>query len=618
MGCCNNVLFCSESVSDHSLPISDREPCDALLHHLFSGLCATQPDVPACHAISRGYETHFRVAHKLGSILSSAYTHENISLNVFCLCCVSIGLDTSEYGHQLLGKLKMKLKAREPFNSCQNVFKTLNCVESLGYHSLSELASLHGLSLHSTPDQNDARDIIVNHFLSGECTKTNNIFCDTVSFISMTRSPEYISLNDLPTIILDGALKTVTKKPMLRVLCLVGLPHSSSDSISVHRKSLHKHIINMRAERRPVWENARNAMRRAASETDASNEALAEVARNWPQRVSHTQKAAIVHDFRSITSTQALKSFTCASCAERVCHNKRCDRLVSDINLDILRNSTVTDPDAPAGAPAAPYTDGPLAGILVDPAGVHQNEDGSLSLSLCPPCKSALSRRKLPRFALANLNVIGNVPPELKNLTLVEEMLVARCRAKMCVIKLQDHRDDIELPTVQRGVKGHIIVFPQHPEKISNIMPPAVDDIVTPICILFCGSTPPTSKWLKENARPLVVHCEVVLRALRWLCAHNHLYEDVAIDANHISMLPEEDVLRYNVEHIPISTASRVLVSHYDHSGDKLSPDITPELLLDSTVEFESVTITDVDANAPSHQLKAAALRHAKQGGLFI
>ena len=119
----------------------------------------------------------------------------------------------SEYGRQLLGKLKMKPKAREPFNSCQNVFKKLNRIESLGYCLLSEFASLHGLSLHSTPDQNDAQDIIVNHFLSGECTKTNNIFCDMVSFILMTHSPEYISLNDLLTIILNGVLKTVVKNP---------------------------------------------------------------------------------------------------------------------------------------------------------------------------------------------------------------------------------------------------------------------------------------------------------------------------------------------------------------------------------------------------------------------
>jgi hypothetical protein len=350
-------------------------------------------------------------------------------------------------------------------------------------------------------------------------------------------------------------------------------------------------------------------MQRVVSEADASNAMLAEVSKNWPQRVSHAQKDSIVHDFRAATSTQALKSFMCASCAERVRHNKRCNRLVSDIDLHILCCTAMLDPDAVVAIPPVLYTDGPLAGILVDPAGVHQNEDGSLSLSLCPHCKSALSRKKLPRFALANLNIIGDVPPELKDLTLVKEMLVARCQAKMCMIKLQDHRDDIELPTVQRGIKGHIIIFPQHPDKISNIMPPTVNDVVTPICILFCRSTPPTPKWLKENARPLIVRCEAVLRALKWLCAHNHLYKDVTVDTDRVSMLPEEDVLRYNIEHTPISTAARVLVSRYDHSSDEQpSPSAIPELPPNAPVHFESMVITDVDANAPPYRLKAAAL----------
>lgn len=70
-------------------------------------------------------------------------------------------------------------------------------------------------------------------------------------------------------------------------------------------------------------------------------------------------------------------------------------------------------------------------------------------------------------------------------------------------------------------------------------------------------------------------------------------------------MLPE-DVLHYNIEHISVSTAASVLASRYDHSGNKRS------------LQFASVIITDVDANAPSYKLKAAALRHAKLGGLFI
>lgn len=234
-------------------------------------------------------------------------------------------------------------------------------------------------------------------------------------------------------------------------------------------------------------------MQQAVSETDTSHEALVEVAGNRPQRVSHIQKATIIRNFRSATSTQASRSFASASCAKRVCEDKRCDRLVSDIDLGLLCDFVVKDPDVLATVPPPSFTDGPFAQALVDPAGVLQNKDGSLSLSLCPPCNSTLSRKKLPRFALANLNAVGDVSPELKDLALVEEMLVAWCRTKMYVIKLQDHRDDIELPTVQRGIKGHVVVFPQHPDEISDVMPPAINDIVTPICVLFCGSTSPTS-----------------------------------------------------------------------------------------------------------------------------
>ena len=48
------------------------------------------------------------------------------------------------------------------------------------------------------------------------------------------------------------------------------------------------------------------------------------------------------------------------------------------------------------------------------------------------------------------------------------------------------------------------------------------------------------------------------------------------------------------------------------------SSDSHPTESPDVPIQFESVLITDVDANAPSYQLKAAALQHAKQGGSFI
>ena len=57
------------------------------------------------------------------------------------------------------------------------------------------------------------------------------------------------------------------------------------------------------------------------SKGGVNSEVLAEVAQNWPQQVSHAQKDTIIRDFHSVMSswpsTQALKSITCTSCAER-------------------------------------------------------------------------------------------------------------------------------------------------------------------------------------------------------------------------------------------------------------------------------------------------------------
>jgi len=77
---------------------------------------------------------------------------------------------------------------------------------------------------------------------------------------------------------------------------------------------------------------------------------------------------------------------------------------VSVLDLGVLRAPPSVSPDS---VPPLPYTEGPLAGILVDPSGVHCDEDDDLYLSSCLPCRSALPRGKVPRFALSNLNIIG-------------------------------------------------------------------------------------------------------------------------------------------------------------------------------------------------------------------
>ena len=88
---------------------------------------------------------------------------------------------------------------------------------------------------------------------------------------------------------------------------------------------------------------------------------------------------------------------------------------------------------------------------------------------------------------IANFNVLGCVPPGMKAMSMVEEMLIARCCAKQRIVKLQDHRTDVSLPSTQRGFKGHVIVYPQKVGELLNVLPLPVDDVVHPICIMFIG-----------------------------------------------------------------------------------------------------------------------------------
>ncbi|KAG1871658.1 hypothetical protein F4604DRAFT_1881096 [Suillus subluteus] len=117
-------------------------------------------------------------------------------------------------------------------------------------------------------------------------------------------------------------------------------------------------------------------------------------------------------------------------------------------------------------------------------------------------------------------------------------------------------------------MKGHLIVYPQNPSHLIDILPPPMEDVLTPICVLFMGSSPPTHEWLKRHAMPLIVHREKVRDALLWLKKNNR---------------------------------------HY-HQLQKILKRI-----------FNKVVVMDVDPNTPAHELQAATMKHmkSKQGGFI-
>lgn len=154
--------------------------------------------------------------------------------------------------------------------------------------------------------------------------------------------------------------------------------------------------------------------------------------------------------------------------------------------------------------PPMPFDDGSLRDLLLDPAGVSFPNDGRpATLSICKTCYSDLKKKRMPALSLANRTFLGPVPPELENLTVIEEAMIARCRSKCWIIQLKEENQDLVLQSTQRGIKGHIIVYPQQPSKLADVLPPSIEEITTPVCVLFVGSSTPTPEWLREHAKPL-------------------------------------------------------------------------------------------------------------------
>jgi hypothetical protein len=55
---------------------------------------------------------------------------------------------------------------------------------------------------------------------------------------------------------------------------------------------------------------------------------------------------------------------------------------------------------------------------------------------ICRSCKNSLEQGLTPKYALANGLWLGNVPPQLKNLSYAEQLLISRVRRSKCIVQV--------------------------------------------------------------------------------------------------------------------------------------------------------------------------------------
>ena len=168
-------------------------------------------------------------------------------------------------------------------------------------------------------------------------------------------------------------------------------------------------------------------------------------------------------------------------------------------------------------APPMPFPDGPLADYLLELSGVEET-NGQITLHLCKDYNSHLKKGDVPPLSLSNKLYLGPRPPELEDLTVVEEAMIARCRAQCWIIQL---RGDANGLTTQRGMKGHVIVYPQETLSITCMLPPSIEQVTLPLCVVFVGPTKPSEQWIRAHAKPLTMRGDEIRKALLWLKKHN-------------------------------------------------------------------------------------------------
>jgi hypothetical protein len=221
--------------------------------------------------------------------------------------------------------------------------------------------------------------------------------------------------------------------------------------------------------------------------------------------------------------TELTKNITCASCG---CVDHRQDKFSSvPFNDDSLHHLRV-DPSLVPFDFRSGIAMLDKSHVMIDANGIV---DGTL-LSICHTCQKSLKSNKLPIQSLANYRWIGPVPPQLQDLTWMEELLVARAHLTGRIVRLQNRNT-----TTHWSLKGHVILLPQDTTKLLNILPLPPSSLPDIVRVAWVGK--PVQN-IDEFRNYFSVRTKKVYDALVWLTQNNEDYKDVTIDHSQFEQWP--------------------------------------------------------------------------------
>ncbi|KAJ6447856.1 hypothetical protein C8R47DRAFT_999680 [Mycena vitilis] len=178
---------------------------------------------------------------------------------------------------------------------------------------------------------------------------------------------------------------------------------------------------------------------------------------------------------------------------------------------------------------------------------LHEDAATQQRTYLCMQCKRKLSHDERPPLALANGMWIGQIPFELRILTLPERLLVSLYFPAAYVVKLYPKVKGARTWTkemLNSGMKGNVSTYKLNTAQIAgivsgNTMPPSPVILAATIGVTFVGAGNTPLRILPDFLR---VRRKRVFDALLWLKRNNHLYANINISEDQLRLLPENAV----------------------------------------------------------------------------
>lgn len=241
----------------------------------------------------------------------------------------------------------------------------------------------------------------------------------------------------------------------------------------------------------------------------------------------------IIARFIDATGNQALKAIACGSCAREM-NMEDCDEMLLE--------------DIPNRHHLVPNTPHPAHKLNQDLL-IYTPTIGPLgqTVNLCHECRNHLRKNKRPRLSLSNDMWIGDIPPQLQNLTLPERLLIAKYFPAAYIVKLfPKHKNSFSWDRGQMysGLKGNVSTYQLDPHQVvsmidGRLFPPPAKILSATIGITFV-----TPMGVREPTMPAMFRVRRwrVREVLLWLKANNPLYSNIEISEERLSQLPEDSV----------------------------------------------------------------------------